>query len=62
MEKKDLAGEVNAMLPALPLVLQAKLGSEVWNWLNDDAQKNSAGYWWDPKRGVRAQGDDKLDS
>ncbi len=60
--KKDLAGEVNAMLPALPLVLQAKLGSEVWNWFNDDAQKNTAGYWWDPKRGVRAQGDDELDS
>ncbi len=60
--KKDLAGEVNEMLPALPLVLQAKLGSEVWNWFNDEAQKNTAGYWWDPKRGVRAQGDDELDS
>jgi hypothetical protein len=60
--KKDLAGEVNAILPALPLVLQAKLGAEVWNWFNDDAQQNTAGYWWDPKRGVRAQGDDDLDS
>ncbi len=60
--KKDLAGEVNSMLPALPLVLQAKLGSDVWNWFNDDARKNTDGYWWDPKRGVRAQGDDELDS
>ncbi len=60
--KKDLAGEANAMLPALPLVLQAKLGGDVWNWFNEDAQKNTAGYWWDPKRGVRAQGDDEMDS
>jgi hypothetical protein len=37
--KKDLAGEVNVTLPALPLVLQAKLGAKVWNWFNEDAQK-----------------------
>jgi hypothetical protein len=60
--KKDLAGKANAMLPALPLVLQAKLGGDVWNWFNEDAQKNTAGYWWDPKCGVRAQGDNKMDS
>lgn len=60
--KKDLEGEVNAMLPALPLVLQAKLGPNVWNWFTEEAQTNTAGYWWDPKRGIRTQGDDELDS
>jgi hypothetical protein len=60
--KKDLAAKVNSMLPALPLVLQAKFGAEIWNWFKDDARENTAGYWWDPKRGVRAQGDDEQDS
>jgi hypothetical protein len=60
--KKDLEGEVNAMLPALPLVLQAKLGTHVWTWFNEEARTNTAGYWWDPKKGIRTQGDDELDS
>jgi hypothetical protein len=60
--KKDLEKEVNAMLPALPLVLQAKLGPRVWNWFNEEAKINTAGYWWDPKRGIRALGDDEEDS
>jgi hypothetical protein len=56
--KKDLEAEVNGILPALPLVLQHKIGAQVWNWFNEEAHTNTAGYWWCPKKGVKAVGDD----
>jgi hypothetical protein len=60
--KKDLEAEVNGILPALPLVLQHKMGANVWNWFNEEARTNMTGYWWCPKKGVRAVGDDDDDS
>jgi hypothetical protein len=60
--KKDLEAEVNGILPALPLVLQHKMGVNVWNWFNEEARTNTAGYWWCPKKGVKAVGDDDDDS
>jgi hypothetical protein len=60
--KKDLDAEVNAILPALPLVLQHKMGASVWNWFNEEARTNTAGYWWCPRKGVRAVGDEETDS
>ncbi len=60
--KKDLEAEVNGILPALPLVLQHKMGANVWNWFNEEARTNTAGYWWCPKKGVKAVGDDDEDS
>jgi hypothetical protein len=56
--KKDLEAGVNGILPALPLVLQHKMGANVWNWFNEEARTNMAGYWWCPKKGVKAVGDD----
>jgi hypothetical protein len=56
--KKDLEAEVNGILPALPLVLQHKISAQVWNWFNEEAHTNTAGYWWCPKKGVKAVGDD----
>jgi hypothetical protein len=52
--KKDLEVEVNGILPALPLVLQHKMGAQVWNWFNEEARTN--------KKGVKAVGDDDDDS
>ncbi len=60
--KKDLEAEVNGILPALPLVLQHKMGANVWNWFNEEARTNTAGYWWCPRKGVKAVGDDEEDS
>ena len=60
--KKDLESEVNGILPALPLVLQHKMGANVWNWFNEEARTNTNGYWWCPRKGVRAVGDDDEDS
>jgi hypothetical protein len=60
--KKDLEAEVNGILPALPLVLQHKMGAGVWNWFNEEAHTNTAGYWWCPKKGVKAVEDDDDDS
>ena len=60
--KKDLEREANSIIPALPLVLQAKLGARVWNWFTEEARINTNGYWWDPRKGVRAIGDDDEDS
>jgi hypothetical protein len=60
--KKDVEVEVNGILPALPLVLQHKMGAQVWNWFNEEARTNTAGYWWCPKKGVKAVGDDDDDS
>jgi hypothetical protein len=42
--KKDLEAEVNGTLPALPLVLQHKMGAQVWNWFNEEARTNTAGH------------------
>jgi hypothetical protein len=56
--KMDLEAEVNGILPSLPLVLQHKMGVQVWNWFNEEARTNTAGYWWCPKKGVNAVGDD----
>jgi hypothetical protein len=60
--KKDLEAEVNRTLPVFPLVLQHKMGSNVWNWFNEEACRNIAGYWWCPKKGVKAVGDDDNNS
>jgi hypothetical protein len=60
--KKDLEAEVNGILPALPLVLQHKMGATVWNWFNEEAHTSTAGYWWCPKKGVKAVGDEDDDS
>jgi hypothetical protein len=63
LSKKDLEAEVNGILPALPLVLQHKMGAQVWNcWVNEEARTNTAGYWWCPKKGVKAVGDVDDDS
>jgi hypothetical protein len=60
--KTDLEAEVNGILPALPLVLQHKMGAQVWSWFNEEAHTNMAGYWWCPKKGFKAVGDDDDDS
>jgi hypothetical protein len=60
--KKDLDAEVNAILPALPLVLQHKMGASIWDWFNEEARTNTAGYWWCPRKGVRVVGDEETDS
>ena len=38
------------------------MGANVWNWFNEEARTNTAGYWWCPKKGVKAVGDDDEDS
>jgi hypothetical protein len=60
--KKDLDAKVNAILPALPLVLQHKMGASIWDWFNEEARTNTAGYWWCPRKGVHAVGDEETDS
>jgi hypothetical protein len=55
---KEHTAEVSAMLPALPLFFEHKLGATAWNWFKEDARKLTEGYWWCPKYGVQNSGEE----
>ncbi len=47
-------------IPALPVILEAKLGMKIWNWFSEEAKELSAGYYWDAVNGLKSTEDDRM--
>ena len=49
---QDRADEAMPMIPALPRVMEALIGPNIWPWFDDSAKADCEGYAFDLKRGV----------
>jgi hypothetical protein len=57
---QDRTEEAMMVIPALPIVLQAKFGTRVWDWFNEEAKIQSEDYFWDTKKGLQSKEDKAL--
>jgi hypothetical protein len=58
---EDLEQEATTVIPALPIIIEAKFGPSAWTWFNEDAKEYSAGYRWDNKLGLISTKDNRTD-
>jgi hypothetical protein len=58
---EDLEQEATTVIPALPIILEAKLGPSAWTWFNEEAKEYSAGYRWDKTVGLVSIEDERTD-
>jgi hypothetical protein len=56
----DRTQEAMTAIPALPVILEAKLGTKIWNWFSEEAKELSAGYYWDAVNGLKSTEDDRM--
>jgi hypothetical protein len=56
----DRTQEAMTAIPALPVILEAKLGPRIWNWFSEEAKALSAGYYWDEETGLKSSEDDRM--
>jgi hypothetical protein len=42
------------VIPDLPVILEAKLGTKIWRWFLEEAKELSAGYYWDVVNGLKS--------
>jgi hypothetical protein len=59
---EDFEQEALTAIPALPIILEAKLGPHVWQWFNEDARDYAVGYHWDKDRGLVSAEDERTDA
>jgi hypothetical protein len=57
---EDRTQEAMTAIPALPVILEAKLGPRIWNWFSEEAKALSAGYFWDERSGLKSTEDDRM--
>jgi hypothetical protein len=57
---QDRIEEAMMVIPALPIVLQAKYGARVWDWFNEEAKLQAEDYFWDTKKGLQSKEDEAL--
>jgi hypothetical protein len=57
---EDRTQEAMTAIPALPVILEAKLGPRIWNWFSEEAKSLSAGYYWDEKSGLKSTEDNRM--
>ena len=56
----DRTQEAMTAIPALPVILEAKLGPRIWNWFSEEAKELSAGYYWSDEAGLKSTEDDRM--
>jgi hypothetical protein len=56
----DRTQEAMTAIPALPVILEAKLGPRIWNWFSEEAKALSVGYYWNDKSGLMSTEDDRM--
>jgi hypothetical protein len=56
---EDLEQEATTVIPALPIIIEAKYGPSAWTWFNEDAKEYSAGYRWDTTLGLVSTEDER---
>ena len=60
---RDYEPEVLAIVPFLPLILEARFDENVWIWFVPEQKDINAGFYWDPVSGtVKSSEDDHLTS
>ena len=58
---RDYEPEVLALVPFLPLILEARFNENVWIWFSPEQKDMNAGFYWDPISGtVKSSEDDQL--
>ena len=58
---RDYQPDVQAVIPFLPLILEAKFNSNVWIWFLPELKDSNTGFYWDAKAGmVKSSEDDQL--
>ena len=58
---RDYQPDVQAVVPFLPLILEAKFNSNVWIWFLPELKDSNTGFYWDAKAGmVKSAEDDQL--
>ena len=56
----DMTQEAMTAIPALPVILEAKFGTTIWNWFSEEAKALSEGYYWDEKIGLKSDKDEQM--
>jgi hypothetical protein len=60
---RDYDPEVSAVVPFLPLILEARFDDNIWIWFTPETKDINAGFYWDPATGtVKSSEDDHLDA
>lgn len=57
---EDFTQEAMTAIPALPVILEAKLGSRIWQWFSEEAKQHAEGYYWSEEKGLQSQEDERL--
>jgi hypothetical protein len=58
---RDYQPDVQAVVPFLPLILEAKFNNNVWIWFLPELKDSNNGFYWDAKAGmVKSAEDDHL--
>ena len=57
---EDMNQEAMTAIPALPVILEAKFGSRIWDWFSEEAKEHATGYYWDPKTGLKSEEDERM--
>jgi hypothetical protein len=58
---EDLEQEATTVIPALPIIIEAKFGPSAWTWFNKEAKEYAAGYRWDKTVGLVSIEDERTD-
>lgn len=58
---QELAEEAVVIIPALPIIIEAKYGPAAWTWFNEDAKDYAAGFRWDTTKGLVSTEDARTD-
>jgi hypothetical protein len=54
---EDFTQEAMTAIPALPVILEAKLGSRIWQWFSEEAKQHAEGYYWNKETGLQSEED-----
>ena len=57
---EDFTQEAMTAIPALPVILEAKLGPRIWQWFSEEAKQHAEGYYWNEETGLQSQEDERL--
>jgi hypothetical protein len=47
-------------ITALPVILEAKFGTQIWEWFSEEAKEHAIGYYWDAKVRLKSSNDNIL--
>ena len=57
---EDFTQEAMMAIPALPVILEAKMGPRIWQWFSKEAKQHAEGYYWNEEKGLQSEEDERL--